>query len=237
MRYSQILMHVMPKSGFYWRTTSRVLSRTDKDNKVKKALKAGGVRFNRPGVIEALALTFEAAAAAVQTQELGDGETSDRALYRAIANCRRNTHWAAQLTDNLFADLLLSVRAARRVSLEIVGFDDTETGTWARRLATAVDHFTTAIDQRGWEGTRELRALEHHDEDGDEDEEEKREVAELAERVMKMDLYLDVEMKDGDEEIGEGMEGVEEQEQEREQEDEEDDDEVDVGEILGMDLY
>jgi hypothetical protein len=74
------------------------------------------------------------------------------AVYEAIDITHRATTWAHPLNPHLFHQLVLGIRAARRVSLQQLGRDEAEPGSWAAKLARAGDDFDESMYRRGWSG-------------------------------------------------------------------------------------
>jgi hypothetical protein len=163
----------MPQEGFWFPYRDMVTSHHKYDKKIKEAIVKAGVRFHRSHVVPLLVEMFEVAAItclAVHTNQPTD--TKQTALTGAIDICRRGTSWASRLFRAVFVDFLLSIRAARRMFLLVSGFDDTNTGSWGRRLGEAVDNFDVALSHCGWAGNRELLAMEAADDEDDEDGDE-----------------------------------------------------------------
>ncbi|KAJ9134188.1 hypothetical protein NKR19_g8783 [Coniochaeta hoffmannii] len=165
------LSWAIPQPGFLYPHHSQVTSRPGRDMSIKTAMYEAGVPLERSSVVPLLAKTKEMAAIscyAVYATEPDD--THWTALNGAIDACKRGTEWASGVPLAVFTDLLLSIRAARRMHLKVTGFDDTEPNSWARTLAVAVDEFDEAVQHRGWWTIPEFLAMEAADDDNDDDD-------------------------------------------------------------------
>jgi hypothetical protein len=124
----------------------------------------------RPDVTDLLIALFETATVTLQAVYAPPSDIGAiTAVYGALDIAHRSTAWAAALEPSVFYQLVLGIRAARRVSLKTRGVDEAEPGSWAARLGAAVDGFDEALYKRGWSGSKELRALEGECSDGDEE--------------------------------------------------------------------
>jgi hypothetical protein len=171
-----ILTQILPKAGFTYRNKggNLVTQRREYDTAVQNAIRHAGIRWSRPGVTNLLVSLFEMATVTLQAVYVptSDDITAIMAVYEALDITHRatDTAWAAGLDPSIFYQLVLGIRAARRVSLkETLGGDEAEVGSWAWRLARAVDSFDEALYKRGWSGANELRALEGVYSEGDEE--------------------------------------------------------------------
>lgn len=162
------LRDIMPESGFIFQDTDQVMSKLRLDDRIKEAITQAGVAFNHSNVAPLLVAVFEMAAVSVYVV-YADDDDDYKALLRVIKVCKIATEWARKLKTDLITELLLSIRAARRLYLDITGFDGTEPGSWAHTLGTAVDKFDAAVWHRGWGMSPEVLAFNATDEN-DEDE-------------------------------------------------------------------
>lgn len=163
------LSWVLPKTGFVFPCRTHITSHHTHDALLKSAMRTTGLPFDRFNVVPLLVAAFEMAAVTCYAVYVTDPDDSDdTALLGAIATCQRGTQWARRLKPAAFAELLLYIRAGRRMFLAITGFDDTDPGSWARNLGDAVDKFDAAVLHRGWGRTRDILALEAADDEDDE---------------------------------------------------------------------
>ena len=171
-----LLIHILPKAGFTYRNLAgnAVTQHQATDAQIKRAIHNAGARLSRPDVTALLVAVFETLAVTLQAVYVPD--TSDIAAITAVYEAIDVTHrassvatWAGALEPSVFSQLVLGVRAARRISLLELGRDVAEPGSWAGRLARAVDGFDEALRARGWSGAEELRALEGGTGEGDEE--------------------------------------------------------------------
>lgn len=168
--YSAIkLSWVLPKTGFVFPYRTHITSLDHRDARIKAAMRTNGLPFDRFNVVPLLVAVFEMAAVTCSAAYVTDpDDTDDTALLGAIATCQRGTQWARRLKPADFADLLLRIRAGRRMYLAITGFDDIEPESWSRTVADAVDRFDAAVLHRGWGRTHDILALEAADDEDDE---------------------------------------------------------------------
>jgi len=171
-----LLIHKLPKAGFTYRNLSgtTVTNHAKTDAQIKRAIQSAGLPLSRPAVTALLVAAFETLAVTLQAAYVpGSCDIAPiTAVYEAIDITHRAASvatWAAGLEPSVFCQLVLGIRAARRVSLKELGRGAAEPGSWAGRLARAVDGFDEALYKRGWSGANELRALEGGVEDGDEE--------------------------------------------------------------------
>lgn len=169
-----LLAQILPKVGFAFSNSSNITSRKSHDQEIQKAIRGSGARWCRPVVTEMLVAVFETATVTLQAvcvPRSGDVVGAVTAVYEALDITHRATAWAAAaLEPSIFQELVLGIRAARRVSLRTLRRDEAGgAGSCAGRLAAAVDAFDEVLGKRGWSGANELRALEGNYTDGDED--------------------------------------------------------------------
>lgn len=158
-----LLINNLPSAGFQYPRVNNITTRARYDKAIQAAIRDAGIRYCRPVVTKLMITIFEIAAVTVNAVYVPDGDASAiMAVYGAI-DVTHHAHevaWAHNLQPSIFHQLVLGIRAARRLSLKTLGVDDAETGSWAAMLGAAVDAFDEALARRGWSGSGELRALE-----------------------------------------------------------------------------
>lgn len=165
-----VLTQILPKAGFIFPLGSTVTSRLKHDKAIQLALRDAGIRWSRPDVTDTLIAAFETATVTLQAVYVPRPDISNMtAVHGALDVAQRSMAWAAPLDPHVFYQLVLGIRAARRISLKTRGVDEAEPGSWGARLGAAVDGFDEALYRRGSSGSAELRALEGECGDADED--------------------------------------------------------------------